>query len=129
MDKQGGCVFFATAPIILPLRPLWERLCTPVPALHSPHIPRQPCGIRRLIPQPVHIVMPSPPAVPSGAQLAPQTLDARVERVIGRQLHFHLVHRVDHRGVVPPAEQVADLHQWKIEQFTDQVHSYLARHR
>jgi hypothetical protein len=47
----------------------------------------------------------------SSIQPAPDHLHAGAERVIHRQLILHLVHCMDHRRVVTPAEQVADLDQ------------------
>src|SRR6476661_191336 len=62
------------------------------------------------------------------AQLLARVLHTLAERAIARHLPAHLVHAVNHRGVVAAAERLADLDQLHLEQFAREIHRDLSRH-
>src|SRR5215207_5460376 len=63
------------------------------------------------------------------AQLLARVIDALAEGAIARHLTAHLVHAVNHGGVIAAAEGLADLDQLHLQQLAREIHRDLARHR
>ena len=60
-----------------------------------------------------------------GADVRLDLLDRFGERGIGLHLLFHLLNGVQHSGVVPVAEELADIVTGEVGHAADQVHGYL----
>src|SRR5882724_6925631 len=63
------------------------------------------------------------------AQLLARVLDLLAKSPIARHLTLHFVHAVNDRGMIAPAESLADFHQLHLEKIAGQVHRDLARDR
>src|SRR5438093_8107332 len=61
-------------------------------------------------------------------QLLPRGLNPFAELAIALQLTLHLVHTVNHRRVIAPAERLADLDELHLQHLAREVHGDLARH-
>ena len=79
------------------------------------------CGIRGLRAQLA--------GCPQRFQHAAHLVDTRPKTGLACHVFGDAIQRVDDRGVVAPAERVADLHELQRQQLAAQVHRHLARAR